>query len=122
MISSFVVADATVKRIQALKPSHVSFIATGRTNGDEDVALAEYLQSKLMKTIFDLDHARSRVLLSPAAERMKDGPIAYKNAELDLKLALKIDHFNFAMEVFKIDGELIGRTVKTIIMMVSEFY
>lgn len=109
LISSFVVADATIKRIQELKPSHVSFIATGRTNGDEDVALAEYLQSQLKKTFFDLNHAINRVRSSPAAERMKSGPIAYENGALDLELALQIDHFSFAMEVFKIDGELIGR-------------
>lgn len=111
LISSFVVAEATVKRIQELKPSHVSFIATGRTNGDEDVVLAEYLQSKLMKTAFDLEHAKSRVRLSPAAQRMMNGSISYKNAEIDLELALKVDLFDFAMEVFKIDGELIGKTV-----------
>jgi 2-phosphosulfolactate phosphatase len=111
LISSFVVAEATVKRIQELKPSHVSFIATGRTDGDEDVALAEYLQSKLLKKDFDLDLAMRRVRLSPAAQRMKAGPIAYKNAGLDIELALKVDLFGFAMEVFKIDGELIGRTV-----------
>lgn len=55
LISSFVVADATVRRILELKPSHVSFIATGRTNGDEDLALAEYLHSKLIGKPIDLD-------------------------------------------------------------------
>ncbi len=111
LIASFVVADATVKRILELKPSHVSFVATGRTNGDEDVALAEYLQSKLKGKPIDLDHALCRVRTSPAAERMKKGPIAYKNGGHDLELALKVDHFSFAMEVFKINGELIGRAI-----------
>lgn len=112
LIASFVVAEATIKRIQELNPSHVSFIATGRKNGDEDVALAEYLQSKLMKTDFDLNHALQRVHASPCAGRMQHGPNSYQNGPYDLELATKVDHFDFAMEVTKRDGELIGRTNK----------
>lgn len=111
LITSFVVAEATVKRIQKLKPSHVTFIATGRTNGDEDVALAEYLQSMLMKQSYDLDQALHRVRSSPAAQRMKHGPTAYEKADLDLELALKVDLFGFAMEVSKTNGELVGKAV-----------
>lgn len=111
LISSFVVADATVKRIRQINPSHVSFIATGRTNGDEDIALAEYLQSKLMDTPVDLARLLDRVRFCPGAERMRNGPISYKNAEHDLELALKVNHFPFAMEVFKEEGELVGKAV-----------
>lgn len=112
LIASFVVADATVKRILEHKPTHVSFIATGRTNGDEDVALAEYLKSKLMgQTSIDLDSLLDRVRSSPAAKRMMEGPISYPHAAHDLELALQVDCFPFAMEVSKISEELIARTV-----------
>ena len=42
---------------------------------------------------------------------MTEGPISYKNGANDLELALKVDHFPFAMEVNQKDGELIARTV-----------
>ena len=109
LISSFVVAEATVQRILQLKPSHVTFIATGRHNGDEDLALAEYLQSKLTGQPTNLEQTLNRVRTSPAAARMKEGPIAYKNGLYDLELALKVDHFPFAMEVFKENGDLVGK-------------
>lgn len=112
LISSFVVAEATIKRILELAPSHVSFIATGRTNGDEDVALAEYLHSRLTGKPINLEHLLNRVRTCPTAQRMKEGPISYKNGEYDLELALKVDHFSFAMEVLKMDGELIGRALR----------
>ncbi len=111
LISSFVVADATVRRILELKPYHVSFIATGRTNGDEDLALAEYLISKLVGKPIESDQILSRVRSCPAAKRMLEGPHFYENGANDLELALKIDYFPFAMEVFQSNQELIGRVV-----------
>lgn len=113
LVTSFVVADATVRRILELKPSHVSFIATGRTNGDEDVALAEYLQSKLRGESVDLDQILCRVRSCRAAQRMLEGPISYKNGAYDLELALQVNYFPFAMEVSQKNNELIARTVKT---------
>lgn len=111
LIASCVVADATVKRILDINPSHVTFIATGRTNGDEDVALAEYLHSKLIQKPIDLDQILKRVRSSPAAKRMTEGLISYENGAYDLELALKVDHFSFAMEVFQNNEELIGKAV-----------
>lgn len=111
LISSFVVAEATVKRILELNPSHVSFIATGRTNGDEDVALAEYLHYKLIGKPIDLEQILHRVRSSPAAQRMLNGPISYPMGAYDLELALKVDYFPFAMEVSQNNKKLIGRTV-----------
>jgi 2-phosphosulfolactate phosphatase len=111
LLTSFVVAEATIKRILELKPSFVSFIATGRTNGDEDVALAEYLISRLEGKTVNRENFLNRVRTCLAAQRMQKGPIAYANGLKDLELALKIDHFPFAMEVFKENGDLIGRTV-----------
>lgn len=115
LVASFVVADATLRRILEISPSHVSLIVTGRTNGDEDLALAEYLQCKLMGMPTSLEHALHRVRASPAAQRMRDGVIGgYREGEgeYDINLALKMNHFSFAMEVFKENDELVGRTVK----------
>ncbi len=39
LVSSFVVAEATLKRILKLNPGKVSFIVTGKYNGDEDLRL-----------------------------------------------------------------------------------
>jgi 2-phosphosulfolactate phosphatase len=114
LVASFVVADATVRRILELQPSQVSFIATGRTDGDEDVALAEYLRCKLMGKPIDLDQFLHRVRSSPAAKRMVEGPISYKNGAYDLELALQVDYFPFAMEVSQRNEELIARTVNVI--------
>lgn len=86
--------------------------ATGRTNGDEDVALAEYLQSRLMRKTVDLDQFLKRVRSCPAAKRMTDGLISYENGPYDLELALKVDYFSFAMEVYQDNEELIGRAIK----------
>jgi len=112
LISSFVVADATIKRVLELNPTHVTFIATGRTNGDEDVALAEYLQSRLMHKSVGLDQFLERVRSCPAARRMTEGLISYENGAHDLELALKVNYFPFAMEVYQDKEELIGRPVK----------
>lgn len=109
LISSFVVAEATYRRLLELNPSHVSFIATGRNNGDEDLALAEYLQGKLRGEKVDLQGYLNRVSDSCAAQRMIGGAISY--GKEDLKLALDADCFSFAMEVKKEKGELIGRVV-----------
>ena len=54
MIASFVVAEATIKRILELAPTHVSLIVTGMHNGEEDLALAEYLQARLLQQPIDL--------------------------------------------------------------------
>lgn len=105
-------ADATIKRVLELNPTHVTFIATGRTNGDEDVALAEYLQSRLMHKSVGLDQFLERVRSCPAARRMTEGLISYENGAHDLELTLKVNYFPFAMEVSQDKEELIGRPVK----------
>jgi 2-phosphosulfolactate phosphatase len=102
---------APVKRIQMLSPSCVSFIATGRTNGDEDLALAEYLQCRLKGERIDLEPFLSRVKSSQAAQRMLTGEISYPLGQTDLELATQVDLFPFAMEVNKKGEELIAQAV-----------
>lgn len=110
IIASFVVAEATLKYIVKLSPSHVSFIVTGTQDGDEDLALAEYLKSKLQQQEVCSTLFLDRVRLSPEGKTFADP----NNTEFmleDLELALQIDRFPFAMEVEKRNGNLVAKKV-----------
>lgn len=100
LLASFVVAEATLRHIQETSPSHVSLIVTGSYNGDEDMALAEYLKHRLENNPIKADSFLKRVSTSPAGQLFinRDLPIF---PEKDLQLALQIDYFSFAMEVDK---------------------
>lgn len=99
LVSSFVVAEATLKRILKLNPSKVSFVITGRNNGDEDLALADYLESKIKNNrTVDAQPFIQRVMSSP------DGLFFASSGhphfpDSDLKHATSIDLFPFAMEI-----------------------
>lgn len=108
MITSFVVAEATLRHILALSPSIVSFIVTGVENGDEDLALAEYLQCRLLKQDISPSSFLERVRLSPAGRKFAD-PDKIEFSPNDLELALQIDRFPFAMEVEKQNGSLVAK-------------
>ena len=108
MIASFVVAEATIQRIQALSPAHVSFIITGTQNGDEDAALAEYLQSRLLGKNSSPEPFLDRVRTSPEGKIFADPTISEFSHE-DLDLALQIDRFSFTMEVAKLKNILVAR-------------
>lgn len=110
LIASFVVAEATLKRILALNPSIVSFIVTGVQNGDEDLALAEYLQSKLSNQKVSVNAFLDRVRASPEGKVFADLEIPEFSQD-DLELALQVDRFPFAMEVFKLGSDLVARKV-----------
>jgi len=112
LVASFVVAEATLRLIKKINLWNVSFIVTGRTNGDEDLALAEYLQERLLGRKISVEPFLARVRNSPAAKRMlASDPKEYPFAKEDLSLALDINRFNFAMQVSKQDGDLISRKV-----------
>lgn len=110
MIASFVVAEATLQRILALKPSHVSFIVTGEYNGDEDLALAEYLQARLLHKMPSVSLFLDRVRISPEGKVFADPAVAEFPMQ-DLELALQLDLFPFAMEVKKDSGRLVAQKV-----------
>lgn len=109
--SSFVMAEATIKCILDIKPSHVSLIVTGRNNGDEDLAFAEYLKARLENRSFDLEYLLNRVKSSLAASRLIRGKYSYPEGKEDVANAVKLDHFPFAIKVFKEEGKLVGRAV-----------
>ncbi|CUI16730.1 2-phosphosulfolactate phosphatase [Candidatus Protochlamydia naegleriophila] len=110
LVASFVVADATLEQIKQLSPSHVSFIVTGMEDGDEDLALADYLIARLQGQEVSSSSFLERVKGSPEGKAFAD-PALPGFAARDLELAIQIDRFPFAMEVIEIDGNLIGRPV-----------
>lgn len=110
LIASFVVAEATLQRIVQLSPTHVSFIVTGMQNGDEDLALAEYLQCKLLQQEVCSSSFLERVRFSPEGKTFED-PNNVEFSYKDLELALQIDRFPFAMEVEKHNGNLVAKKV-----------
>lgn len=108
LIASFVVAEATLQRILELSPTHLSLIVTGTENGDEDLALAEYLKLKLLGQASSSAPFLDRVRHSPEGRTFADPKIT-EFAQEDLELALQIDRFSFAMEVEKQDGRLVAK-------------
>ncbi len=97
--ASFVVAQATLNRILALQPRQVSFIITGRHDGSEDMALADYLEACLLGHNPDPRHYLQRVKEAPSAKRTLTDPHHYCCSRDDLEAALRIDQYPFALEV-----------------------
>jgi 2-phosphosulfolactate phosphatase len=99
LVSSFVVAEATVKRLLQLKPNKVTFVVTGKHNGDEDLALADYLESKLISTHdIDVQSYIQRVVSSPEGVCFSSPEYPHFPQD-DLAHAISVDLFPFAMEV-----------------------
>ncbi len=102
LVSSFVVAEATLQRLMQLNPSQVSFLITGRSSGDEDLALADYLGEKIQKQeSIDPQPFLQRVMSSPTGRLYAT---AKDFAESDLECALTLDIFPFALEMFMEEG------------------
>ncbi len=111
LTASFANAEATFKRIQALKPQRVTFVITGTTKGgDEDVALADYLEKRLQEGSVDPGPYLERVKNSASGQAFLSGAYAQFPKE-DLRFCLDIDSAPFAMEVFAVDNELVLRAV-----------
>lgn len=104
LVSSFVIAEATLKRIQNIAPRQVGFIVTGTTRGgEEDLALAEYLEEKLIHGKADSNLYLERVVQSPTGLAFASGKYPH-SPKHDLDSACEIDRFPFAIEVTKEDG------------------
>lgn len=111
LVSSFVIAEATIKRIRILSPSEISFIVTGTENGDEDLALAEYFIDRLQGKNISITPFLERVRLSPLGRILSD-PMKPKFYAKDLELALQVDRFSFAIEVSRDNNELVAKPIK----------
>ena len=100
LVSSFCVAEATWVRLLELNPKEVSFIVTGQRNGDEDRALAEYLEARLLGEKPDIEPYLTRVRNSPEGRIFQSSQFPHFDPR-DLELALEVNRFSFAMEIEK---------------------
>lgn len=108
LVSSFVVADATLRRIREINPTHVSLIVTGSYNGEEDLALAKYLKESLEGKNPSIEPFLEEVKSSPEGRQILDPQYPQYPPE-DLGLAVSANQFDFAMEVFKEAEDLVAR-------------
>jgi len=99
LASSFVCAKATLERTRYLQPDSVTFVITGARNGDEDRALADYLEELLFRNNTDPQPYLQRVVDSPAAHLLSNPKSPHFSKE-DLEAVLEIDKFSFSMEIF----------------------
>ncbi len=112
LISSFVVANGTLKRIREMQPDDVTFVITGETcGGEEDYALADYLEASLLGKNPDPAHYLDRVLESKSAKYALANPHDHRCLKKDLDNVVAIDRFPFAMEVMHENGHQVARMV-----------
>ena len=106
--ASFCNAGATVRYIESMGPTEVSFIITGKRPGgwgDEDQACAEYIESLLLgQEVYPEPYLR-RVKQSIPGRYFLD-PKMPGYPEKDLIYSLNLNKFNFAMTVNRVDGHL----------------
>ncbi len=111
LVSSFSVAEATLKRIKKLAPYKFACVITGTKRGGwEDLALADYFESKLENDATNPAPFIERVIDSPSGQMFLSGESPHFS-KLDLQAVCEVDRFNFAMEVFKEDGLQVIRPV-----------
>lgn len=111
LAGSFCCAAATARYIQRIRPETVSFVATGVKpdgQGDEDIALAEYLSKYLSGQPPEFDPYLDRVNRSRNAEKLRGAPFF---ASEDVQLCAQLDSFAFAMRAERLDGRLVMRAV-----------
>ena len=109
--ASFVVAGATARAIRALQPAEVTLIATGvrpADSGDEDVALADYLEALLRAASPDPAPFLERARRSAAAQKFYD-PAKPDFPPADMDCCLALDRFAFALRVTREEGLLVLR-------------
>jgi 2-phosphosulfolactate phosphatase len=108
-VTSLCVATSTAHNIRALNPKVVTFVATGvrsKGGGEEDSACADYITSLLLKSPISVADIRNRVLESRAAAKFLNTE-GFDFPKADLEHALKVDCFQFAMKVERVDNLLI---------------
>lgn len=110
LATSFVVAQATIDYVLKLKPTELSFVITGGSSNDEDIACADYLEKQFTNQAVEEQGFVKRVHASrDALQHMEDHPqFPYS----DLDYCSRINHFNFAMPIERKNGFLIMQAVK----------
>lgn len=114
LVSSFVVANATVKQIRALAPEQVTFVNSGihptQTGwGLEDIACSDYLTALLQDANPNPATYLKQVTDCPTGVRFQTAADTTRQA--DLKCAIDLDHFPFALQVYKQNGRYILKPI-----------
>jgi 2-phosphosulfolactate phosphatase len=110
LATSFVVAQATMDYVLKLNPNEITFIITGGSGNDEDVACADFLEKQFTGQETEAQEYIRRVYASrDALEHMPDHP-QFPKADLDY--CSRINAFDFAMPITRENGQLIMRAVK----------
>ena len=111
-VASLCVATSTAQHIRALNPEVVTFVETGvraKGGGEEDSACADCIASLLLNSPVCVSDIHNQVLESGAAAKFLNiGSPDFPKA--DLEHALKMDRFQFAMKVEKVDNLLVLRS------------
>jgi 2-phosphosulfolactate phosphatase len=107
LCASFVVAEATVGAVAALRPESVTFVITGGGGrSDDDLACAEYLRCRLEGAHPDPTPYLRRV--DVVGDGLRRGvELGYRGVHADdVELCMDIDRFNFAMRAREDGGHL----------------
>jgi 2-phosphosulfolactate phosphatase len=108
LASSFACAAATARYLRKQNPASVTFVITGaspRTDGDEDMACADYIQALLRGETPDVAPFLQRVRDSTDGRFFVQVPPRFPMSDLDC--CLSVDRFDFAMVVKQQDGLLV---------------
>lgn len=109
--TSLVCARATAEAIRLAGADSVSFVITGEwvdRDGDEDVACADYIEALLSGCAVMPEEFAERVRKSDFGQRFTAG--TWPNLPLaDLEMAVRVDHFDFAMPVQREADRLVIR-------------
>lgn len=115
LAASFANASATVKYIQTCAPQSVTLVATGvrppqygSGYGDEDIALADYIEAALTGQQPDPQPYLDRVRHSRDAD---EDAKTFPGFAADMNCCTAFDHVNFAMVVERRDGLCIMQPV-----------
>jgi 2-phosphosulfolactate phosphatase len=111
LAASFVVASPTVKHILKIGPSEVTFVITGIHYNDEDLACAEYLETLLKGNRPDTKSFVKRVYDCKDAENHLD-PNHPEFPETDLDYCTRLNAFDFAMPITRINNRLTMQMIK----------
>jgi 2-phosphosulfolactate phosphatase len=105
-LGSLVVASATARALA--DRTEVTFVASGRPHeGEEDIACAELITSRLRGVAHRQEAVIATVVGSRAAGRHRSGDTDFPSDDVDCAVA--IDAFDFAMKAERRDGRWVAR-------------
>jgi len=110
LATSFVVAQATIKRVKGLNPKEITFVITGGVGNDEDVACADYLEKQFTGQSVEPKDYIKRIYNSRDALGHIENSFHLPKADLDH--CSRIDEFDFAMPITRENGHLIMHAIK----------